>query len=794
MKKFIYCIILSIITFSNLYAQTWMKQQEGIASTIVRRMDFLNSTTGYCTLGDTAGGIGYIMKTTNAGDNWTKIPTSCTSATYDVKFLDDNTGFCCSFKGELAMTTNAGMNWTNVYNTSNPNLYLNTIGFFDNNTGFTAGYSRAARTTNGGLNWTTISVGFMVNSNIILSSTRALLCGSANNISEGGVWLSTNAGASWVYTQLSTSALQSFYFFDANTGFVAGGGGKIFKTTDGGSNWTNVSTAVSNPYYSIYFQDVNTGFLGSSNGTLFRTTNGGANYNSVSFNINSGQSTYDIHFFDANNGIISGSTGTFYKTTNNGLNWTSIGEPNSLLNAIQFVNASTGYTTGERRFQKTTNAGASWQSIGFIDLNTTSMDFPSASTGYVGGTAGNMRKSTDGGNSWSFLTTGLSGFVTAIDFVNTTTGFAGTSNANMKKTTTGGSTWTDITLGVTATVNSIQFLNSNTGYFCGSSGNARKTTNGGANWSAMTTGVTQNLNSIYFINDNIGFAAGNAGTIIKTTDAGANWSTQISGIESDLNSVSFGSVNDGIAVGNSGVVLVTTNGGDSWSAQVSGTTKNLRSISFASSNSIFVSGENAIILNSIDQVLPVELSGFTSSVSGRNIMLSWSTLSETNNKGFAVERSLSGANAWNNIGFVEGKGTSNIQQSYSFTDANLYSGAFAYRLKQMDNNGNFVYKYLSNEVIIGKPLTYELNQNYPNPFNPSTKINFQIASDSKVTLKIFDITGKEIRTLVDGFRKSDYYTVDFNASALPSGIYFARLAVQNESAPFIKSIKLVLSK
>jgi len=149
---------------------------------------------------------------------------------------------------------------------------------------------------------------------------------------------------------------------------------------------------------------------------------------------------------------------------------------------------------------------------------------------------------------------------------------------------------------------------------------------------------------------------------------------------------------------------------------------------------------------------------------------------------------------WNEIGFVNGNGTTNQIHSYSFYDRNLSSGNYSYRLKQIDFNGNYEYKNLNNEVIIGKPSSFELSQNYPNPFNPSTKINFQISSDSKVELKVFDISGKEVAVLVNDVRQADYYTVDFNASGLPSGIYFARLNVQSESGAFTKSIKLNLLK
>lgn len=178
-------------------------------------------------------------------------------------------------------------------------------------------------------------------------------------------------------------------------------------------------------------------------------------------------------------------------------------------------------------------------------------------------------------------------------------------------------------------------------------------------------------------------------------------------------------------------------------------------------------------------LLPVELSSFVSLVNKNNVTLNWSTASETNNSGFDIERATVNGQLpienWNKIGNVTGSGTINVPVEYSFTDKNLASGKYAYRLKQIDYNGNFEYFNLSNEVNIGVPSRFELSQNYPNPFNPSTTINFEIPSEGKVSLKVFDMSGKEVSTLVNEVRSAGYYSYNFNASGLTSGIYFYTL-------------------
>lgn len=186
-------------------------------------------------------------------------------------------------------------------------------------------------------------------------------------------------------------------------------------------------------------------------------------------------------------------------------------------------------------------------------------------------------------------------------------------------------------------------------------------------------------------------------------------------------------------------------------------------------------------LGYIDPLLPVELSSFVSSISGNEVTLNWSTASETNNSGFDIERT-SANGSWSKVGNVTGNGTSSTGHNYSFADRNLNSGIYNYRLKQIDFNGNFEYFNLSNEVIIGIPVQYELSQNYPNPFNPSTKIDYQLPNDGGVDISIYDNSGKEVMIIVNEFKTAGYYSVNLNASSLSSGVYFYKITSGDFSA------------
>lgn len=195
----------------------------------------------------------------------------------------------------------------------------------------------------------------------------------------------------------------------------------------------------------------------------------------------------------------------------------------------------------------------------------------------------------------------------------------------------------------------------------------------------------------------------------------------------------------------------------------------------------FVNPENAL--------LPVELSSFSSIINKNTVELKWSTASEQNNKGFSIERKKDGGE-YTEAGFVKGAGNSSETKDYSFRESNLQSGKYNYRLKQTDFNGNLKYYELTNEVIIDVPKSFAVSQNYPNPFNPSTKINFEIPKDGLVNLKVYDVSGREVRTLVNEVKQAGYYTADFNAAGLSSGIYFYSIS----AAGFNQTKKMVLVK
>ena len=194
-------------------------------------------------------------------------------------------------------------------------------------------------------------------------------------------------------------------------------------------------------------------------------------------------------------------------------------------------------------------------------------------------------------------------------------------------------------------------------------------------------------------------------------------------------------------------------------------------------------------------VVPVELTSFTATANGNDVTLNWSTATELNNQGFEIQRSTEGKEFFT-FGFVNGHGTTTEQQYYSYADKNLDNGKYYYRLKQVDYDGSYEYSGVV-EIDLIAFSSYLLEQNYPNPFNPSTTIGFGIKEKSNVKITVLNSIGEEVAVVLNEEREPGFYQVEFNASSLPSGVYFYQLkATPNggQAGSFVETKKMILLK
>ncbi|HQI41006.1 MAG: hypothetical protein B6D44_14540 [Ignavibacteriales bacterium UTCHB2] len=211
----------------------------------------------------------------------------------------------------------------------------------------------------------------------------------------------------------------------------------------------------------------------------------------------------------------------------------------------------------------------------------------------------------------------------------------------------------------------------------------------------------------------------------------------------------------------------------------------------------------------IQSPVPVELVSFNLLVTDNDVTLTWATATETNNAGFEIERNKKldvRSEAWQSIGFIAGTGTITKPHTYSYIDKNLSAGNYQYRLKQIDLDGTFQYsKTIEAEIL--SPNEFVLEQNYPNPFNPVTKIRYSIPTPPSsspltkgrnevgfVTLKVYDILGNEVATLVNEYKPAGTYEVEFQSSVnshqLASGVYYYQL----KAGEYVQTKKMIYLK
>jgi photosystem II stability/assembly factor-like uncharacterized protein len=477
---------------------------------------------------------------------------------------------------------------------------------------------------------------------------------------------------------------------------------------------------------------------------------------------------YGVFFTDASHGTVVGDHGTILHTTNSGTTWIaqSSGTIHQLM-GVAFTDASHGTVVGRGGIiLHTTNGGSDWlpQTTGVSpDHNFWGVSFADANNGMVTDMSGVILHTTNGGADWITHSSGSSSVLYNIAFPDVNNGTAVGDDGIITSTTNGGTDWIAQPIGGPITLVGVSFTDANNGTVVGGdfesmSGLIIRTTNGGTSWSFQSFGVFNFLINVFFYDQNHGTAVGFDGTIVNTSDGGSTWNPQSSEIPYDLYGVSFTDANNGTAVGIGGTIL-------------------------------------RIIP---EDLLPVELSSLTSVSSGRTIQLNWSTKTEKNSNKFNVERKTTTAD-WETTGSVKASALSNSSKQYSFTDNKLQSGKYQYRLKMIDNDGSFRYSNII-ETDVALPKVFDLSQNYPNPFNPSTKINYTLPSDSKVTLEVYNLTGQKVVQLVSENQSAGYYTVDFNSSSikktLSSGVYFYRLNASGklDGANFSSIKKMILIK
>jgi photosystem II stability/assembly factor-like uncharacterized protein len=678
-----------------------------------------------------------------------------------VKVISPTTWYAVGYAGTFMKTTNSGANWYIRHDIAgiqtNDQLFFYNGWFFDANTGFACGeLGKLVRTTNAGTTWDSVSTGVtgtLYGIHFINNSTGFI------GGSTGTVLKTTNGGLNWSpLTTGITTTINNIFALDVNRIYAPTTAANLRVTTDGGTTWASQSTGSSVTLYDVFFRDANTGIVCGSSTALRYTTNAGANWTATNTGLPS-STLYGISYFpglaDTDYWYASGNSFYAFRSINNGLTWDSVSIAGSQTYVSTYYyldrNASTMVTAGAfGLINSSSNSGANWTAHNPLPYSSTlndiwcdNMNGRVFAVGSVAPTP--VMFSSNGGTTWS-TNPGLTIPVTlyGIKMLNSNTGYVSGASNRIFKTTNGGASWDSVStaIGTSTTLYCPDFINENTGWVSGSSGRIFKTTNAGANWSLLTTGVTNTLYRIDMVDANTGWFIGSSGAVRKTTDGGTTWTAQTSNYSSTINWIQMINANTGYLAALSGNIRKTTNGGTNWDTVQTPVTNSLYSLSFVDANTGFVSGSAGLSM-----------------------------------------RTTTGGSSWE-IFNTAGATMNGIYARHR--DSAWVCGSSGGILKFVQGLvGTITW---SSEV----PLQYSLSQNYPNPFNPSTTIRFAIPKTSKVSLKIYDISGREVDVLFNNIElNAGTVTYNFVGTNLASGVYFYSLIADGN---LISSKKMILVK
>ncbi len=632
---FLMILMLTILQFSRTFAQTWqwqnpLPQGNDLSSVWAFTSDHIVASGSYGTL----------LITTNAGLSW-KVDYVDTSdyriSIRSIHFVDSLYGWSVGGRegtivpSLIYKTTDGGHRWSRQ---AILNLEISALHFWDRQLGWvvgghsqgvilktidggTAWLDRSSftlqglvdvffvdalngwsvgrngfivKTTNGGDTWTPQSINALQLLTVhFVDSLRGWIGGTNSNL-QGFVAKTTNGGGTWI-SQLSRPEEAMFfdvYFANSQIGCAVGGNaflfgttntGRIYRTTNGGTNWAPIETGMRYPLFSVHFSGLNSGWAVGSLGRIVGTTDAGNSWHEYSRA--SRVRISDCDFIDTVSGIGAGWSGNLLFTSDGGSSWRTW-QTDSLINFLScvLVNNSTAFAVGGYRF-------------------------PAIRRGVIS-------KTTDAGVTWSTsVFDSIDGFL-SVSFSNQYEGWVlgrHLFELRVLKTTDGGTTWSPpqlVVIGTSDFPSSIRFFDNLHGWIAASS-RVFRTTNGGASWQWSSSGITQPVADVAFSSPLQGWAAGGSeifseepesgvGVIYRTEDGGITWVQQLY-IERDaFVAVDFVNTTRGWAVGYNGLVYRTSNGGVAWEPQRIPTRVSFYSVAFRNPSTAWICGDRAAIL------------------------------------------------------------------------------------------------------------------------------------------------------------------------------------------------------
>jgi len=720
-----------------------------------------------------------------AQSDWSPEVNPSGTTFHSVRFVDANLGWAVGDLGGVLHTTNGGNEWT-LQGSPTSNGLLSAY-FIDSNQGWAVGGSGTIiHTTDGGLsNWVlqaspTVNT---LNSTYFVDSNIGWAVGNSGTILQ-----TTNGGVSWLsHTSPTTRILYSVHFVDATNGWLVGEGGRVYRTSNGGSSWEQQTSGVNADLFSVYFTDsangwsVGKGQNAGGDGVILHTTNGGGQW------IEQGNPTdswlAEVCFIDLNNGWVVGGFGqrdAIAQTTNGGNQWTQqTVSTGAWFYSLRFTDANTGWTVGSGAVILHTTTGGTGTEPPNPTTLSTPLDGSSVSTDPT--LSWNPAPST----LWYSLQVSTSPYF--ITYV------ANKSN-------------------ITDASYDLKGLESDKTYYWRMSVTDSAGTSGWSEtWNFNTstlTGVTVDvsIDSLYMFVPAVGdtftheLTVTNLNAFTQTVDV---WTKVLRPVGDPIDPL-FGPQT--LVLAPFSTVTIDT-------AQVpvpyNAVEGNYSLVAFVGTYQSDTLGSDTttffklpqIPCDSIDQFQARCRSGAT--VQARIVLL--------NSTEYAGEEVLMGIDGVNYLLTIVTNGTHSKAQTQltgqtlgdhtvtvvsptdCFDPVTVACTSALTKSEEewfLDEEKGFANNSRAGAAELEMPSTTALLGNYPNPFNPRTDIGYQISDNGFVKLVVYDIVGREVTILVDGFVEAGYHQATLDGSRLASGVYHCRLT----AGTFLDTRRLLLVK
>ena len=829
----------SIATTTD-WGTTWTGHTTQLTQNDLRDVEFADAQTGYAVGGSslTADSLGEILKSTDGGASWSLLGYNPGHRAYSAHWVDANTGFV-STRGPdgIFRTTDGGA----TFEQQNPGVASSTgiwykIDFADATTGYAAGSSGAmVKTTDGGSSWTEIIDGHgtsVIYSMHVFDANNLITIGATSK-----VYKSTDGGTSWTPQTIpgTSTTLYDVNFVDQNTGFICGTTGRVYRTSDGGTSWTQLTTPISTTYYTLRFLDADTGWVAGTGGTVIKTTDSGTSWTVVVSG--SDKILYDMNI---SNGALwaAGASGTILRA--------SIGSTGPQVAFFDDFESGTGNWTLQGTWGTTTlqshspthslsesPTGNYGDNLNISATLTTGLDLSAAFDATLsffgrydieqGFDYMYVDASSNGGTNWVTLQTFDGQDLTFQEYSNSLGGFVGNSNVKIRFRffSDGGfnldGMYIDDVMITTSNIDQTPPLIVHTPpeYYLGTIGSYQVAANivdvsGIAAASVEYTidgGTVQSISvdsisgSTYYFNIPPAPAGAQVDyRILASDNAGNNGisalSSYISGIHLVYDDGQVDFVNT-FAAGQGCAVRISMPTGVS-GRLVTALIRNYTDINRPNDSMLVHIWGNSSGIPGTDLVTPFK-------VFPEATLSNTSPMTRVDLRPYAAQLSNLTGNIF--IGFtvpinsvwITQRTPGSNNRTLTFNGATWTAITDDYHFRAVIGDTTTVGVTSTGDEL---PEEYALLQNYPNPFNPSTTIKYALPAQSHVVLKIYDILGHEIRTLVNGFEEPGYKSVQWDSNNsfgnhVASGVYFYRIEATssgNIAGSFRQMKKMLLLK